>query len=87
MLEKDLTPFQTTQKLVLEKESLAKELIEVKTKIKSMEETWREKETMIKIEKEEMLAQINLLPVSNKNAKYTSKQGVQYDGDIVMFSD
>ncbi len=30
---------------------------------------------------------MNLLPVTDKHAKYTSKQGVQYDGDIAMFSD
>ncbi len=52
-----------------------------------MEEAWKEKETMIKIEKEEMLQQLNMLPVPEKNLRYTSKQGVQYDGDISSFSD
>lgn len=80
--------FQNAQKLLLEKEALAKDLIEANNRIRSMEEAWREKETMIKIEKEEMMAQINMLPLSSdKNARYTSKQGVQYDGDISMFSD
>jgi hypothetical protein len=80
--------FQNAQKLLLEKECLAKDLIQANNRIRSMEEAWREKETMIKIEKEEMMAQINMLPLStDKNARYTSKQGVQYDGDISMFSD
>jgi len=34
-----------------------------------------------------MLAQMNMLPVPDKTARYTSKQGVQYDGDISTFSD
>jgi hypothetical protein len=42
---------------------------------------------MIKIEKEEMLQQLNMLPVPDKNMRFTSKQGVQYDGDISSFSD
>jgi hypothetical protein len=53
-----------------------------------MEEAWKEKETMIKIEKEEMLQQLNMLPTAdNKNVRFTSKQGVQYDGDISSFTD
>lgn len=34
-----------------------------------------------------MLQQLNMLPVSDKNVRFTSKQGVQYDGDISAFSD
>ncbi len=34
-----------------------------------------------------MLAQLHMIPVADKNARYTSKQGVQYDGDISTFSD
>lgn len=30
---------------------------------------------------------MNMLPVPDKTARYTSKQGVQYDGDISTFSD
>jgi hypothetical protein len=53
-----------------------------------MEEAWKEKETMIKIEKEEMLQQLNMLPTAdNKNVRFTSKQGIQYDGDISSFTD
>ena len=28
-----------------------------------------------------------MLPMSDKNVRFTSKQGVQYDGDISTFSD
>ena len=42
---------------------------------------------MIKIEKEEMMQQLNMMPVADKNVRFTSKQGVQYDGDISSFSD
>ena len=30
---------------------------------------------------------VSLVPTTNKNANYTSKQGIPYDGDISMFSD
>lgn len=52
---------------------------------------------MIKIEKEELMAQLKSNVTeqqqNNNNNKYintksyTSKQGIQYDGDITMFSD
>lgn len=33
------------------------------------------------------MAQLQTIPVPDKNARYTSKQGIQYDGDISTFSD
>ncbi len=30
---------------------------------------------------------VSLVPTTSRNATYTSKQGIPYDGDISMFSD
>ena len=58
---------------------MAKQILTYQSKIDALEESYREKERLSKLQKEE--------PVMAANpTKATSKQGIIYDGDVSVFS-
>lgn len=62
------------EKLILEKEELGRQVLNYQSKLKMMDETFKEREKIAKIEKEEVMVAIN------QPKGISSKQGVIYDG-------
>ena len=62
------------EKLILEKEELGRQVLNYQSKVKVMEETFKEREKISKIEKEEVMVAMN------QPKGISSKQGVIYDG-------
>lgn len=69
------------EKLVLQKEDLAKEVLNYQSKMKIMQETFKEREKLSRIEKQQAMVAIN-----QPKGAVSSKQGVIYDGETNVFT-
>jgi hypothetical protein len=71
---------QKIETLILEKEELAKQLINYQLRVQALEDNSREREKLSKLEREQPVA-------TSSQPKSTSKQGVIYEGDASVFSE
>lgn len=67
------------ERLMMEKEEMARQIISYQGKIDALEESYREKDRLSKLQREEPVMAVN-------PTKATSKQGIIYDGDVSVFS-